>query len=512
MADRIGVLYLQSGLHAVAAPIDVTSATTGASELRLIGGGGGVDRTEVTIPDGVDPSRCWLRVGGAGAPRVTLERLVLHGAVCVEEGGSLVLIDCRLEGVSGRRSGGALYVMGATARVHAHGTTFASNSARDGGAAYISGGVAAFYNCTFVSNRAAQRGGALFLTRGAALTLGDRTLLTANTAVAADGGASLFVENGTAGYVLPAPLGRWVPAQDRCGGGASSDAVVAATAWLYDAIETDFPLPCAPGLVGADYNASSQNGAQCSGACPEGHFCGSATAVPVPCDAGYYCPEGSPAETPCPRGTYGNARYAASQSACIMCPAGTSCSLGSTAAVPCGPGSVSAAMGSSECSLCDAPGLPPGSYQAVAGQTACDVCPAGYYSANILSCEPCAIGDFCVQGVQTGSTCGASQTTLRMGAASADSCVCKVGRFMNYINASFAAGGELTYASSSCDDCPSIGFECTEAGNALETLRLTPGYWRSHPLSAVHARLSRTKLLGPAPVSCSSCMRLVRLP
>jgi len=56
------------------------------------------------------------------------------------------------------------------------------------------------------------------------------------------------------------------------------------------------------------------------------------------------------------------------------------------------------------------------------------ICGAGNYSANILSCEPCAIGDYCTGGNPTGASCGETMTTLAPGAASEDECVCKIGR------------------------------------------------------------------------------------
>ena len=61
---------------------------------------------------------------------------------------------------------------------------------------------------------------------------------------------------------------------------------------------------------------------------------------------------------------------------------------------PCRPGSFSDGSGNSECTDCS-----PGTYQAAPGATRCDVCGAGNYSANILSCEPCQLGEYCEKGV-----------------------------------------------------------------------------------------------------------------
>ncbi len=63
----------------------------------------------------------------------------------------------------------------------------------------------------------------------------------------------------------------------------------------------------------------------------------------------------------------------------------------------------------------------------VAGVLAEQICGAGPYSANLLSCELCAVGAYCGQGVQAGTSCGAKMTTLAPGAARQDECVCKIG-------------------------------------------------------------------------------------
>ena len=74
------------------------------------------------------------------------------------------------------------------------------------------------------------------------------------------------------------------------------------------------------------------------------------------------------------------------------CPPGSFSKLGACA--ECRPGSFSNASGSSECTDC-----PPKTYQAAPGATQCDICGAGNYSANILSCEPCQLGEYCEAGV-----------------------------------------------------------------------------------------------------------------
>jgi hypothetical protein len=60
---------------------------------------------------------------------------------------------------------------------------------------------------------------------------------------------------------------------------------------------------------------------------------------------------------------------------------------------------------------------------------------------------------------------------------------CALPQYKDYTDAVYV-DGKLTYASTMCTDCPSIGFDCAEPGNALETLRIKSGFWRSHALSS----------------------------
>lgn len=87
-----------------------------------------------------------------------------------------------------------------------------------------------------------------------------------------------------------------------------------------------------------------------------------------------------------------------------------------------------------------------------------------------------------------GVSCPLFHTTRTTGSASVDACVCKLGYFMNYDNASFVLeDGEevLTYTDRWCEECPpsSSGYDCTEPGNDLEKLKIQPGFWRSWSLS-----------------------------
>ena len=92
------------------------------------------------------------------------------------------------------------------------------------------------------------------------VTLSDGVLLQRNNAL--PGSESVWFAAGVLRYRLPAPLGRWIESYGqvevaplKAGGGLASD----------------FPYPCAPGLVGSDDQTATQSGPQCSGLCDAGH-------------------------------------------------------------------------------------------------------------------------------------------------------------------------------------------------------------------------------------------------
>ena len=228
-------------------------------------------------------------------------------------------------------------------------------------------------------------------------------------------------------------------------------------------------LPCLPGSFGP-----SPGLATCS-LCPAGTFTSdSGSTACRNCTAGYLCVEGSSAPQPCPGGTHGDQSVLATigyltnlTTDCIICPAGTSCTVGSGQPTPCAPGSFTNAPGQSECFNCE-----PGKFQSESGQARCAVCGAGNYSANILSCEPCQIGEFCIQGAVVGERCPSGFTTAGRGAASAEDCGCFAGLY----EAISPQGNR------SCLACPS-GTACNKADTRLAALPVTPTYWRQGNMS-----------------------------
>ena len=174
------------------------------------------------------------------------------------------------------------------------------------------------------------------------------------------------------------------------------------------------------------------------------------------------CPEGSTAARPCPPGTYSNELNLQSADQCIDCPAGSFCATGVIVPTPCAPGSFTNSTGQSQCQSCT-----DGTYQSLPGQSKCNICGAGNYSANILSCEPCQIGEVCPLGATTGQRCPIGFTTLGRAAQSISDCGCFPGFF------------EKNATDPQCVRCPP-GSICVNATTKLEELPVAPGFWRQH--------------------------------
>lgn len=82
-------------------------------------------------------------------------------------------------------------------------------------------------------------------------------------------------------------------------------------------------LPCMAGYYG---EGADQSAPECTGSCPEGHFCGVRTYTPQPCPAGTRMPSRGAFSMdsciPCSPGQYENASASMAR-ACPACPAGT---------------------------------------------------------------------------------------------------------------------------------------------------------------------------------------------
>ena len=155
---------------------------------------------------------------------------------------------------------------------------------------------------------------------------------------------------------------------------------------------------------------------------------------------------------------------------CLECPPGSACGTGAAEPSQCSPGTVAPNASMATCDRCAA-----GTYQAGEGGSECLVCGAGNYSSNVLSCEPCQVGEYCelaegLSAPKVGERCPPGSTTDGRGATSKDDCGCYAG--------SYDASGSLD-----CVECTE-GMNCTAANTRTRNLPVAKGYWRQHYWSA----------------------------
>jgi len=316
--------------------------------------------------------------------------------------------------------------------------------------------------------------------------------------------------NLAADTVIHCPLGLWIPPPPLS---------------LPPMNFTGCPYRCALGHFG---NTSQEKEYTCSGKCDGGgEFCPDSSVQPLPCPAGTYLPigvaglveascipcapgaynpdEGSTSCSACPAGTLSEN---VSSTECSDCPRGGSCSAEAAASLrqtftpclagtfnpdrgqnssascqACAPGKASTITGSSDpadCRNCSAgfvaaasgaafcDGCAAGKYQADEGEQSCETCGAGNYSANVLSCDPCQVGEFCPKGSISGTPCPLRSTTEGRGAENSDACGCRKGTFNNT-----AAPGDNIICTPCSDD-----MNCTRTGLTLATVPLRSSRWR----------------------------------
>ena len=426
------------------------SASTHASEVRLYGNASAVLRLANDVHDP-------LITIGPGAPPVLLHGLVVHGVLVVEHGW-LQMEECVVEGGNSAVNGGAVSLI--NAELEARDTKFVRNSAAgNGGAVSLQNGSSALFdNCLFDANKARHEGGALHV-RDSSVKMVRGTLLQGNSAAR---GNSLFLANGsTADYTLPCPLGRWIQADPH----TRSERVDV------DAIDSDFPYACSPGLYGNSSNA--QSSPRCSGECPKGYVCPVSTVTPRPCPKGRYCPGydargvGATAALPCKPGTYSNATMLFRAEQCLACPSGHACPSGSIDPILCSAGSFtnSSMAVKDSCVAC-----PAGAFQSQEGQVGCEACPKGSRcpvgASAALKCDAgehqdergqarcklCPAGHACRAGAKNATLCLAGSMV------SADADVCEL---------CYAGSYQDEDGQSGCKVCPKGAF-CV-AGAALPT-------------------------------------------
>ena len=193
--------------------------------------------------------------------------------------------------------------------------------------------------------------------------------------------------------------------------------------------------------------SESLRSTECSD-CPSGGFCSAEGAASLrqtftPCSAGTFNPDGAQN----------------SSAACQACTPGQANPItGSSHPANCR----DCSAGKAECDKCVA-----GKYQPFLGGSECLVCGAGNYSSNVLSCEPCQVGEYCPAASAIGTPCPLRYTTEGRGAEKLDDCGCPTGTF------DAAAEDEI-----SCEPCDVDLMSCTRTGLTLATVPLMLSRWR----------------------------------
>ena len=307
----------------------------------------------------------------------------LQGGAILVNGGRLSLIRSTMSR-NEAEEGGAVAVL--AGHFDATQCGFEANRAAKGAAVAVLGsrGIASFDASTISSNAASQKGGALWTAAGGVAVLANGTLIEHNTAPS---GPSIWIElGGNVEYRLPAPMGRWVLADN----GVSR---------LMPGGFTDLPYACAPGVFGDSLEFDAQSGPGCSSNCPAGKVCPAACTDPEECPRGSFCSVGSGSPTPCPAGTYGDVAGLASEDGCLPCAAGHWCAQGF--ANPCGSNTYNPQQRGDSLSYC----LPcPDASVSVPGSTGPEdcLCATSYFAANTTPsgepvCQSCPVGAACDQ-------------------------------------------------------------------------------------------------------------------
>jgi len=357
------------------------------------------------------------------------------GAALRVGGGAVVVEHVRFE----NNQAGAIAVHNGS--LHVIESVFARNRAVRGGAVYMRGGHVQIASSLLEANSADESGGAIYVD-GGHLRLSNETLILTNgsSPLAPKGSALHLTAHGMAEYELPAPLGRWVFAQEE----------TASTLTPGSAIDSSYPFPCNAGIVGDSYQPRKQSSPLCARICGAGFFCapatGSNSTPPRACPLGSWCEAGTPLPSPCAQGTYGAREGLKSQAQCMECPKGSYCERG--ARVDCGLSAynpLTRATRQEDCVPC-----PDNSRSLFFGSTSRDdcLCVPGYYvsSNRTAGCNKCPVGAACIDLGQTLEELPIRKGFYRISNGSDDVQQCQDALY----NCSGASGGECAHSASSC--------------------------------------------------------------
>lgn len=333
------------------------------------------------------------------ASSLTIEGCILSrhpmAALHVSGGATVRIINSTFEGNGNltRPEGGAVHASD-FATVEIVRSYFISNQAIDGGGIFASRARLDVLASVLTQNAAGSQGGALHAV-DSRIFLSNGTVLEANAAT--EGGAGIHGERCRVQYILPAPLGRYLPQHSLC-----STSTLHACEYEHLGLHVatlsrdvaDFPPYCSAGFVGSSDAPADQSSPTCAGLCPAARYCLKGTVEPQPCTTGSFCAEGSPLPVPCKPGTFTESSNLTSQEECTKCPAGSWCSGGLH--IPCSAGSFNPHEGSDSSFACESC---PSTYSTTrsSGATRLEQCEClpGYVHADKSGtgwCKPCPPG------------------------------------------------------------------------------------------------------------------------
>jgi hypothetical protein len=369
----------------------------------------------------------------------------------------------------------------------------AAGSATGGGVCVSSGG-ARLSRCTTAKGPVAAFGGLLRVSSGSVQLLDGTRLFDGSTISPTSAtGQLVSTESGTVTYLLPAPLGFWLPATlcqkifnacpvsniNGCNRTALGVAPLQQCNWqnkpeLLGKVthtlpvgpinDIEYPFRCPSGTYGADLCTGSQDSATCTGRCPPGYVCPSpATTRPLPCSRGHFCETGAAVEQPCPSGSH---QPAEGQEECIACDEGHACPTGSINQTMCSEGTYAPAA-SGSCLNC-----PQGKYNQGYGHGKCLSCQQAHWctAGKIIRCPANTFNqDHDASSQAACNECPLHSITVsELGGVNATSCVCEAG----YYNTGYYNGEPH------CEVCP-LGTICTRKGVNLQELSVAVGYYRA---------------------------------
>ena len=359
--------------------------------------------------------------------------------------------------------------------------------------------------------RDGARGGGLFNFHGTFVLL-NGAILVDNQINSTDAGENddsdgdQFWSSSTGTYVLPLPLGTYIPANIlpifTCRKSLSTNVdsyvqdcdatrfanLTLATMPLFS--DQNFPYQCAPGYFGNSSDIEVQGRQKCSGFCPRGHYCpGPQCLQPIPCSPGtyspstalsaqedclacprgYYCESGEVEPTPCPAGRVGDTKGLNNSLCSGECPTGSWCpnATGTATGLRCKDGEFGGAPGLGDAS-------------------ACDPCPPGFW-CNSGQSVPCAYGFYSQGGrdaktLQSCTACPPKSTTRQSNESHISSCLCEQG-FYDTTTSNSAVSCNLAPEGLVADG--TIEVTGDRLGSLVTTLTVKNGYWRATQWSTV---------------------------